>query len=191
MSEKLRRMPLSITKRWLRIPFALRVFLCIATIFGVMWGTIEYVSYSARKMLHVQCLAKTLDVNLDKFGMTKNPELFRQQAEAAARIHVKRVAEGKEFFCPPGNTQGKLELARQWILSSSKFWAQSERIVVVDEIARAAYRGSYKFEWPKEFECADEYKATKLRNPFRNRGHYVGSIGNMSIYCGGTVAEKL
>lgn len=169
---------------WLMIPFVGKATIITLFLTGLIAGTIWGLAYLTQRTLQTQCLAQTLDVNLDKFGIARRgKDRFRQQAEAAARIHIRRVNEGKEFYCPPGNVGGKIELARRWFLTSSKNWAQSERLVIVDEVARNAFWGSYAYPWPPEFECVNEYKATHLRNPMVDRGKYAGSIDNMSLYC--------
>lgn len=142
------------------------------------WATGALSRMIGQNFVQSACLAQTLDINLDKFGPGKNKELFIQQAAMAAEIHRRRVAEGKEFFCPPGNFWGKAELGRRWILSSSKNWHQSERLVIVQKAAK----GEYKFEWPPEFAKANNYKATHLRVRVSSRGVQVGTIGNMTLY---------
>lgn len=146
--------------------------------FGSLFAVAQILFYLGHSAVQSACLARTLDVNLDKLGASKDVALFKQQAAMAAIIHRRRVAERKEYFCPPGNMRGKAELARQWFLSSDKFWKQSERTVIVNQAAR----GELKYEWPPEFIKANNYKATHMRISFRKRGKAVGTIGNMTLY---------
>lgn len=185
-AEEMPQQRLTITDRWIAIPFWWRFVICIGVIVGIFTAVVYAVPYYAQRTIQMECLAQTLDVNLDKWGEKKDEMIFRRQAEAAARIHIRRVSEGKEYFCPSGNISGKVEMTRKWFLSSSKFWRQDRRLVIINEVARAAYTGSYAFAWPPQFACVDEYKATRLRNPLKDRGRYVGSIANMSFYCSGS-----
>jgi hypothetical protein len=175
--------------------FYLRSLVIIGVILGTMGITVLYASYEGRRMIESACLARTLDVSLDKFAMSKgskwlsvfrrddNDEVFRQQAFMAALVHVRRVRQGKEYFCPPDNAMGKLEMARNWLLSSSKFWSQSARTTIITQAAREAYAGGDGgIAWSDEYACVDIYKATRLRLP-PSEGRYVGHIANMSLYC--------
>jgi|GEM_PF-6780982 len=156
-----------------------------------------YLMYSyGAKTVQSECLAQTLDVNLDRRGPKKGQQaLFEQQAAMAAEIHRRRVAQGLEDFCPIGNFKTKwerfkgfVEFSRRWALETNKYWRQNERSVVI----RKAVAGEYRFSWPEEYWCVNDYTGSEVRRVLSTAKQwatlnqakpYVGKIGNMYLYC--------
>lgn len=168
---------------------------------GIIFVVIMILFSSGLKIAQTSCLYSALDSTLDSWGEKKSPDMtvFKQQAEAAARINIKLAGAGKKFLCPSGNIMGKLESARRFAFSSTKFWKSSERDVLLNTIARNAMNDSYEFPWPAQYACANSYAGSQPRRVWAfvsnamkrlmGRGEkrrLVGTIGkNFFIYCGG------
>jgi hypothetical protein len=168
---------------------------------GTIFVVIMIVFSSGLKIAQTSCLYSALDSTIDSWGEKKNTDMavFRQQAEAAARINIKLAGEGKKFLCPSGNVMGKLESARRFAFSSTKFWKSSERDVVLNTIARNAMNEWYEFPWPAQYECANSYAGSQPRRAWASvsngiarmfgkgeKRRRVGQIGtNFFIYCSG------
>ncbi len=155
----------------------MRLTILFGTFFGIFAGTGWYVINRGYSAVYAVCLGRTLDAQLDKYP--RNYAVFEEQAEAAARIHLKRIREGTESYCPPENWRGKWRLVKEHLSGS---WLTTDRGHIAYQVAERAVNGRFKFPWRKEFDCVDEYRATRLRLP--TGGKYVGQIANMSLYCG-------
>ncbi len=170
-------------KKWLRV--VLVILLIVAS--GVAIGV--EVIYRTYASVRDGCLAQTLDVFLDKKGHKKNPQVFAQQVAFAIIIHQRRIEQGLEFACPPANVQGRAEVAKRWLFSSTKLWRQSQRHVIIND----AINGKFKYDWPKAYDCVNDYNASRPRRGWDVAKsivtlHWprrpVGRIGsNMFLYC--------
>jgi len=164
---------------------------------GLMGSVVGYVMWDDRRTNEVKCLAETVDFYLsftahDKVGAAR--VLAERQTEAAARIHIAEAAKMNQRLC----ATKRWKEVRDNILSA--VWASNEnsaRWKFIYPIVFNAYMASgplglagvyrYKYEWPKAWECARDYKATALRPPVLLRPDRslseAGNIGTFIVLC--------
>ncbi len=154
----------------------------------LLLGTgLGYVYWKTRNAEQATCLAYAIDQRLDQFAIQKGSgrsEIVERQIEAIARVEILRASKDPAGHCPASFLRWNV-----WSRVRYTFGAKegSQRWRLVFPEALRAMRGQYRHPWPKEWECVNEYAATKsIRNwgkRWSNRSKKAGDIANLSLYC--------
>ena len=162
-------------------------------LFGTIGVTIGYVAWDTVQNEDATCLAYVIDTKLDQFAISKrrdHPEIAEKQIEAIARVHLSELGRTSQSICPKSWTRWVAWSRWRYYFGAKE---NSERWRLIYPIARAAVRGSYKHEWPEEWECVDDIKPTNgsPRNWYKATRYWLsgtkvaGKIENMTLYCTG------
>ena len=158
----------------------------LASIIGVVC-LLGYLIWATRSTEEATCLAYTIDQKLDQFAIQKGSgrtETIEKQIEAIARVEIQRAVADKATHCSASWVRWNVVARTRYIIGAKE---GSPRWRLAFNGALNALRGQYKHPWPKEWECANDYAATKSpRNwgkRWTNRSKKVGDIENLSLYC--------
>jgi hypothetical protein len=105
--------------------------------------------------------------------------MSERQREAIARIILKNVEDGKTSLCPDVHILEKMKIG----FNTWRGKHRSEKKYVEGSIyARDAIAGKYKYPWPEEWACVNNYQAkwSSLKKPI---GTPVADLGGMKLYC--------